>query len=1183
MTARVSIIIPAHNAADTLGETVESLRAQTHPHWEAIIVENGSTDATTSVAAGWAARDDRIRVIHSAPGVSVARNAGLAVARDPWILFLDADDWIQPTQLAHLLLRLEADPTLDAAHCGWVRVGPQGTVLTQGYGPGDRDLFPRFARTCALTMHSCLTRRSVVEAAGGFDPTLRTCEDWDFWQRISRRGCQFGAVPEALAYYRTRPGSASMDAAQLVRDSRRVIERGFSADPRVAAPRPEYAAGAPGDDRRETLLYTAAWAAGLAIGGGRDAAPLLDLLDDSPGVLLDAYGVAGCIFCCAMLPAALPASAWADRFGEVDARLRTFLEALESRVRQAGLARSSYQHVCRMALAEATRPRPYTVGQVHATRLEVTEPIQDLALPEAVERLDCQVCAEGELLGTLELPVIDSAVPAGVLADAVAAEFAWPILGRFFLRTVYPSLQTSRESSGWSVRRAGRVLAAGIEGDGAMPWMTAHDVVGWTVFLQEAWGAPDLAAEEFYAARSAAPAAAVRDATLTAAGRLDVELSEPLPAGQRVPGGTVAVLTVGGVAVAPVAFRDETTLSAAALRGALTTESAFELCRACVREGLLGRPFDEHPSLRARLAEQAARRRAESSTGAAGATADGHTLVLPRRFGPCGSSVSRRALLPRALLPEIAAAGVRCGQPLLAAAAGTPAPDRILYAPECFRPIAGRLGGAVRAAGASQAFGPEFFEQLFQDRPNPWNYRTPYETTKYRQTLDLLTRPRFRRALELACAEGHFTAMLAPRVDRLLATDVSATALRRAAGRCRDQPHVEFAELDLLADPLPGTFDLIVCSEVLYYAGTMEKLRVVAEKIAAALEPGGLFVTAHAHILADEPRHAGFDWDLPFGAKRISDVLGRIRELRLVRELRTPLYRVQLYEKRPRPRFWFTGSRPERIVLAQQPTEVSPHAAARVRWPGTAPAARPQADDAVTIRLPVLMYHHVASAGATGRVRYCVPPAQFEDQLRRLADRGYRSVSLAEWRRAMDARRPLAGRGVTLTFDDGFVDFRDHAWPLLQRHGFAATVFLPTDRVGDASRWDAAVGDVAPLLDWKDIRALRDEGVEFGSHSATHAALTSLSPTEIAREALRSRIALEEQLESPVAAFAYPYGEVDRVVEALVGACGYVYGLTCEERPAELCDRLLALPRLEVRGDMDAAAFDRLLPATDPE
>lgn len=1197
MLPRVSIIIPAHNATATLDDTLRSVCAQTYPHWEAIVIENGSTDATAALAAEWAAREPRIRVTESAPGVSNARNAGIKLAVHAWILFLDADDWILPTHLERLTGRLIADSTLDCVHGGWLRIGPEGTRLIEEYGPPETDLFPRFARTCAFTIHCCLTRRTLIEAAGGFDPTLRTCEDWDLWQRIARMGCRFGAVREALACYRTRPGSASMNAAQLVSDGRKVIERGYSTDPRLAAPREEYAEGLKDDDHRATLLYTVAWAAGLAVGGGIDATPLLDLVDTSPGVTLDTSGVAGCIFCCAMLPAALPTTAWADQFSRVDPLLSKFLEALESRIRQKGLARSTSLHLMRMAMDISTRPRPFTVGRVHAVRIDITAPIPDFRLPETVERLHAILVIGDQPLGVLELPVIDGAMPAEVLADAIAAEYAWPILERFFARSLYPSFHTTKDDAGWSVRRGERTLAAGISGNGTLSWTAAHEHIGWTVFLQEAWGAPDLLDADFY---SSAPDRVTPENALRPTSGSDwitVEISEPLHPALLLEPGTMAVLTVGGVPVAQAALASDTnTISAGALRAALNNEAGYELCRACVREGLLGTSFDDATPLRARLAARATARRTGSLPGVERdgirllpqpaallplTTANGEAAaLLPRSRGACGTTVSRRALLPRALWQEIAAARSRRNEPVLGPATPAAMPARVIYSPELFW----RPAKVPAAAGADRSdtrlYGAAFFEELFRSGADPWHYETPYEKKKYEQTLELLPQPRFRRGLELACAEGHFTRLLAPRVDRLLATDFSPTALRRAATRCHEHGNIEFAPLDLVRDAFPsGRFDLIVCSEVLYYAGSFANLRRVAAKIANALESGGYLVTAHAHLVADEPHRAGFDWDLPFGAKRIGDTLGRNPHLKLVRELRTPLYRVQVFQRQPRVRKWLSRRPPTRILLPQ-PTELPPHAAAHAQWRGGVPQRFQPPETARTARLPILMYHRVAPDGPGSMSRYRVTPESFLAQLQWLASQNYRCVSLDEWRRAMQARRPLIGRCVALTFDDGFLDFRDHAWPLLQRFGFSATVFLPTGFIGDQNRWDQHLGATAPLLSWDDIHQLRNEGVEFGSHSVTHPALTSLSPTEIAAEALRSRVSIEEQLGSAVSAFAYPYGDADRIVESLTGACGYTFGLTCEERPSELVDRLTALPRLEVRGDMTLRDFEELVTST---
>lgn len=174
--------------------------------------------------------------------------------------------------------------------------------------------------------------------------------------------------------------------------------------------------------------------------------------------------------------------------------------------------------------------------------------------------------------------------------------------------------------------------------------------------------------------------------------------------------------------------------------------------------------------------------------------------------------------------------------------------------------------------------------------------------------------------------------------------------------------------------------------------------------------------------------------------------------------------------------------------------------------------------------------------------------------------------SLDDWETAVATRRPLSGRPVLITFDDGYADFRTHAWPLLQRYGFSAAVFVVADAVGASNRWDAVYGEQVPLLDWAEIRALRDQGVAFGSHDDTHRPLTGLRIADLVREGARSRALLTRELGRPCDAFAYPHGAVDPVVEHLIGACGYVFGFSCRPGSSRFDDDLLSLPRIEVAG-----------------
>ena len=212
------------------------------------------------------------------------------------------------------------------------------------------------------------------------------------------------------------------------------------------------------------------------------------------------------------------------------------------------------------------------------------------------------------------------------------------------------------------------------------------------------------------------------------------------------------------------------------------------------------------------------------------------------------------------------------------------------------------------------------------------------------------------------------------------------------------------------------------------------------------------------------------------------------------------------------------------------------------------------------------MYHSVSANGPSGLARYRVTPAVFEEQLQYLHDTGFRSVTLEKWRLAMEAKRPLPGRAMIITFDDGYRDFLTEAWPLLAKYGFSATVFLVADSVGRTNEWDQYYGQERPLLGWEEIRKLQKEGIEFGSHSLSHRPLTELPIQEVVREAARSKTLLERGLEARIRTFAYPYGASDEVIHRLVGACGYTFGLTCRSGPSQFRDSHLALPRIEIKG-----------------
>jgi glycosyltransferase involved in cell wall biosynthesis len=275
-------IIPAHNVAKTLPATLDSLLAQSATNWEAVVVSDGSTDGTCKVAMQYAGRDPRIRVVSTTGiGVSRARNLGLTSSGAPWVLFLDADDWVAPEFFEELGAALEASPQASAAYCGSARV-VTGDARHAEFGelPGERmvyrpelgeDPFAFFTDSCPVAIHSILVRRDAIEAAGRFDPSLRTSEDWDLWLRIARDGARFVGVPRLMAFYRLQPGAPLRDPVAAAEDARRIISRAHEGHLRR-----------PSQDRTRQEARITLYFAGIAAGHGQGARQVLESLQAWP-------------------------------------------------------------------------------------------------------------------------------------------------------------------------------------------------------------------------------------------------------------------------------------------------------------------------------------------------------------------------------------------------------------------------------------------------------------------------------------------------------------------------------------------------------------------------------------------------------------------------------------------------------------------------------------------------------------------------------------------------------------------------------------------------------------------------------------------------------------------------------------------------------------------------------------
>lgn len=235
------------------------------------------------------------------------------------------------------------------------------------------------------------------------------------------------------------------------------------------------------------------------------------------------------------------------------------------------------------------------------------------------------------------------------------------------------------------------------------------------------------------------------------------------------------------------------------------------------------------------------------------------------------------------------------------------------------------------------------------------------------------------------------------------------------------------------------------------------------------------------------------------------------------------------------------------------------------------------ANEEIATRIPVLMYHSVAAAGDPRLNQWRIHPAVLEEQLEFLKDRGYYGITSRDLRDSLSGKNPLRGKPILLSFDDGLKDFSVNGWPIIKKHGFTAEMFVVTDYVGTKSNWDPVSLYAGELMSWTDIRALHDDGMEFGSHLATHRYATRLSMDELFEECVRSRASLQYHLGIEVCSMAMPYGNWDwRLVRVLEWA-GYDMGYTVKNGKVSQGMNKLLLPRVEVEGGMDIQAFEQLL------
>lgn len=238
-TPLISVIVPLFGAERFIGDALGSLLVQDVPDWEAVVIDDGSTDRGPEIARAFAARDPRFRVI-SQPnaGLPAARNSGIDAARGRWLRFLDADDRVPPGGL-RTLLEL-GDRASDGLVCGGAAyIDESGTSMHWSFTPGcSRVPLDLLLQSQRFQVSAAMVNRSALSDLR-FDPASQGAEDWDLWLRLGERGLVWDATDRDVVEYRLRPTSMSRDHAAMGHAYARVAKASYSRLPdsvRIAQP-----------------------------------------------------------------------------------------------------------------------------------------------------------------------------------------------------------------------------------------------------------------------------------------------------------------------------------------------------------------------------------------------------------------------------------------------------------------------------------------------------------------------------------------------------------------------------------------------------------------------------------------------------------------------------------------------------------------------------------------------------------------------------------------------------------------------------------------------------------------------------------------------------------------------------------------------------------------------------------
>ncbi|MCB0212211.1 MAG: polysaccharide deacetylase family protein [Anaerolineae bacterium] len=218
-----------------------------------------------------------------------------------------------------------------------------------------------------------------------------------------------------------------------------------------------------------------------------------------------------------------------------------------------------------------------------------------------------------------------------------------------------------------------------------------------------------------------------------------------------------------------------------------------------------------------------------------------------------------------------------------------------------------------------------------------------------------------------------------------------------------------------------------------------------------------------------------------------------------------------------------------------------------------------------TSHVPILMYHYLSTPplGADAiRTDLSVPPDLFDTHLAYLREAGYESISFQQLAGALSQGAALPPKPIIITFDDGYRDSYENAFPILQKYGYTATFFIFTQPIDTAN---------VDFLSWDMVREMHQAGMEFGSHSHTHPDLRNRDVEFLLREIVTSKQLIEQNIGEKIRAFAYPSGQYDEATIRVVKSAGFWAAVTTQWGGYQSYDERFTMPRVRIRGNDSSA------------